>query len=224
MCIRDRENAALISEKEIRFPVGFFISLNRFERYSIYLKLLEVLSGSRSGFYTKHLSLIDDLFSKESGQKLLSLPSGILVRKTYKFIVFESSSETTRPVPESSLEVHTFGDYFFRTYRFNISKVAHSKYLPDSEDEFFMLNEITFPLEIRTRRPGDFIIPFGRKTPVKLKKLFIDTKVELKQRDNIPVILDNSGRIILVPGIRRSNIAPVTEGRCSLLRIRFKQN
>jgi tRNA(ile)-lysidine synthetase, C-terminal domain len=57
-------------------------------------------------------------------------------------------------------------------------------------------------LKIRNRKNGDFLeFNFGKK---KLKDLFIDEKINLEMRDNIPIFEINSD-IIWVANMRRSN-------------------
>ena len=54
---------------------------------------------------------------------------------------------------------------------------------------------------VTNRREGDMMTPFGRKTPVKLKKLMIDAGVERAMRASMPVIR-NHEQIIWTVGLR----------------------
>ncbi|MBR5561167.1 MAG: tRNA lysidine(34) synthetase TilS [Clostridia bacterium] len=54
---------------------------------------------------------------------------------------------------------------------------------------------------VTNRREGDVMTPFGRKTPVKLKKLMIDTGIERAMRASLPVIR-NKEEIIFAVGLR----------------------
>lgn len=61
--------------------------------------------------------------------------------------------------------------------------------------------EMPGALELRTRRPGDYIeLPAGT---VKLKKLFIDSKLPREARASYPLLACGS-EVIWVPGLRRS--------------------
>lgn len=51
------------------------------------------------------------------------------------------------------------------------------------------------------RREGDAMIPFGRKTPVKLKKLMIDAGIERAMRKSIPVVRGRH-EILFAVGLR----------------------
>ena len=58
---------------------------------------------------------------------------------------------------------------------------------------------------VTVRCEGDAMIPFGRHTPVKLKKLMIDSGVERAMRRSIPV-LRNGREILWAPGLRPANV------------------
>lgn len=75
----------------------------------------------------------------------------------------------------------------------------------------FDADALTFPLWVRTRRPGDRIRPIGLNGTTKVKDLLISAKIPRKERDRLPVVLHGE-TIIWIPGVRRSDWAPVTEG------------
>lgn len=64
---------------------------------------------------------------------------------------------------------------------------------------------------ITSRREGDGFIPFGRHTPVKLKKLLIDEGVERAMRRSVPVLRAGEG-IAWAVGIRPGEICRARPG------------
>jgi tRNA(Ile)-lysidine synthetase-like protein len=57
-------------------------------------------------------------------------------------------------------------------------------------------NELAFPLWLRHREEGDVLaFDYGHK---KLKKLFIDKKIPMKDRDQLWVLTDNDNTILWV--------------------------
>ena len=54
---------------------------------------------------------------------------------------------------------------------------------------------------VGSRREGETMVPFGRKTPVKLKKLMIDAGVERAMRRSVPVVRGD-GEALLAVGLR----------------------
>lgn len=80
-----------------------------------------------------------------------------------------------------------------------------------SKDEaIFDADELAFPLTVRSRLPGDVMKVMGLSGSKKVKDIFIDDKIPPAQRAQIPMIVDGKGRIVWIPGIRRSAIAAVT--------------
>ncbi|MGQ9745329.1 MAG: tRNA lysidine(34) synthetase TilS [Dissulfurimicrobium sp.] len=65
---------------------------------------------------------------------------------------------------------------------------------------FVDADSITFPLELRTRRPGERFWPFGAKSPVSLKDFLIARKVPRSLRDKLPVLALGS-EVIAVVGV-----------------------
>ena len=66
--------------------------------------------------------------------------------------------------------------------------------------------EIKLPFIVRTREDGDYMIVknmLGRK---KVNDIFIDSKIPKEIRDSHPIVLDSSGEIIWIPGIKKSHL------------------
>ena len=57
---------------------------------------------------------------------------------------------------------------------------------------------------VTARRKGDTMIPFGRQTPVKLKKLMIDAGIERAMRNSMPILRSKDGDILFAVGLRPS--------------------
>ncbi len=79
--------------------------------------------------------------------------------------------------------------------------------------------EIPESLTIRNRKPGDSMIPFGRNSAVKLKKLFSDKKIPASQKNDYPLITSENG-ILWIPEIRRSDLFTLSDSTISILVIR----
>ena len=56
------------------------------------------------------------------------------------------------------------------------------------------------PLTVRNRRPGDRFRPLGLGGGKKLQDFFVDRKVARQTRDSVPLVVDESDRIIWVAG------------------------
>ena len=69
---------------------------------------------------------------------------------------------------------------------------------------------VVSPLSVRPLRAGDRIRPFGLEADKKVKEILIDRKVPREERWGRPVVFDAEGKILWIPGVLRSDHAPVT--------------
>jgi tRNA(Ile)-lysidine synthase len=83
---------------------------------------------------------------------------------------------------------------------------------------FFDMERITFPLVVRTVRPGDKFRPLGAGGTQKLKKFFIDHKVPLEKRHRCP-LLESGGRIVWVMGHRIDERFKITDSTREALKV-----
>ena len=77
-------------------------------------------------------------------------------------------------------------------------------------------------LWVRNRRPGDAFRPLGAPGRRKVQDLFTDRKVARSQRDRVPLVVDENGRIVWVVGHAIADEFRVTSpgGRVLLLKVR----
>jgi tRNA(Ile)-lysidine synthase len=92
--------------------------------------------------------------------------------------------------------------------------------IPASKDIAVLdLEKITFPLQLRKWKEGDWFCPLGMNKKKKLSDFLIDNKVPLNIKDKIWV-LTSKGSIIWIPGYRIDERYKVTDKTKKLLVIR----
>lgn len=79
------------------------------------------------------------------------------------------------------------------------------------------------PLAVRNRRPGDKFRPVGLGGRKKLQDYFVDRKVALGRRDQVPLVVDGSDRIVWVAGYGIDEAFRVTDPSQSVLLLRLRQ-
>lgn len=102
---------------------------------------------------------------------------------------------------------------------YGILRIASEK----ESGERFDADSLCDRLTVRTRRPGDRMIPFRRKTPKKLKDLMIDAGVPLESRGRIPLVCSGE-TIVWVPGVRRASFGAVGAETKKTIRMTFSPN
>ncbi|WP_209866296.1 tRNA lysidine(34) synthetase TilS [Paenibacillus shirakamiensis] len=81
----------------------------------------------------------------------------------------------------------------------------------------FDADELVYPLIVRSRLPGDVMKVMGLNGSKKVKDIFIDQKIPPSLRTKIPMVTDGAGRILWLPGVRRSALAVVSETTTSMV-------
>ncbi len=165
----------------------------------------EVLYTLLSDFYNddlilindRHIDLILNLINSKKANSLINLPNNVIAVKSYNILEIKKSTDLI-----SSYEIE-FDNYAYLPNNHSIKKV----------DEVFgnsnsicrlSSNEVTLPLIVRTRKVGDKILVKGMNKQKKVKDIFIDSKIPLNNRDSWPIVSDSSGKIVWIPGIKKS--------------------
>jgi len=83
---------------------------------------------------------------------------------------------------------------------------------------FFDMDRLTFPLLVRTFRPGDRFTPLGMTGTQKVKDFFINHKVPRSDRSRCPILL-NREMIIWIVGHRIDDSVKVTDATGDILKV-----
>lgn len=145
----------------------------------------------------KHIDLILDLIHSNKANSFINLPNNVLARKEYRTfeIVREMDAITSYEIEFDKSAQLPNGHI--------IEKIESTE---DNSNNICRLDskEISLPLIIRTRRVGDRIFVKGLNGSKKVKDIFIDKKISLGARDIWPIVQDSTGKIVWIPGIKKS--------------------
>ena len=61
---------------------------------------------------------------------------------------------------------------------------------------------LKFPLTLRAWQEGDHFYPLGMKGRKKLSDFFINQKISLNQKEEVPVLVNGNGEVMWVGGYR----------------------
>ncbi|MDU2239621.1 MAG: tRNA lysidine(34) synthetase TilS [Paenibacillus sp.] len=86
-----------------------------------------------------------------------------------------------------------------------------------NNEAIFDADEMVYPLTVRSRLPGDAMKVLGLNGSKKVKDIFIDAKIPPSLRSRIPIVTDATGRILWIPGVRRSAVAAVNPRTTSVV-------
>ncbi len=187
------------------------------------------------------------LAQKKTSGKRLKLAEDLWVWKEYNSLYFEKSSRknsnlkthrwlvdigntirikelglkiTTKLIPvKNKKDLMYIGDLMENQDTNNIIKTQHWLNSCDGKElrQWFDISEITLPLHVRFRQPGDrFIFQDGHFK--KLKDVLIDEKIPLRVRDQLPLLCD-AQNILWIIGSRRAHIGLINEKTKTILEV-----
>ncbi len=145
----------------------------------------------------EHIESILQL-TRKTGNAFINLPNNIIAKKEYKYIYIimkeESSKKTYDYILEDALN---FDDG---------SKIEKIKETENTSNYVIRLNskDIKLPLHIRSRLPKDKMYIKNLNGSKSIKKIMIDEKVPLDERNTYPIVTDDENNILWLPGIKKS--------------------
>lgn len=211
-----------------RVKTASFLEYHSLIRKQLILRIIEALVSTKKDIGAVHVKDILSLF-EASGNRQISLPYGICVRREYEEVVFEKrTGELSREgqVPESfdvpfdyngiicipglgELELSTF------SYEKNME-------IPQNEyTKWFDCDKIDRPLKIRNRRTGDFLTINKTLSKKSVQDYMVDEKIPKEQRDKLWIIAEEN-HVLWILGYRISEKYKVSENTEKILQIQLR--
>ena len=196
-------NEIVINEKNKNYNNNV-VNLKLFNELNDYIKrkeiesiLFDIYKESICLINKKHVdSIIKLINNKKPGE--IDLPNSIKAIKSYedlKFIVNKSTiDEDYHFVFNNKIEIKDFGV---------IESIEDTK---EKSNYVIKLNskEIKLPLIIRNYKNDDYIEVKNMDGKKKIRRIFIDEKIDKEKRVNYPILTDSNNNILWIPGIKKS--------------------
>ena len=183
--------------KDNKLYIDKYLEINKF------LKRI-ILERFISSFYQddlilindRHLDLVESLINSKRSNAKVNLPNDVEVVKSYNIL-----SIRRNPNLLSSYEIEVSDEVILP----NGHKLVKLDSVKGNSNNIIKLSskDISLPLIVRTRKLGDVIAIKGGGHK-KIKDIFIDSKIPYADRDLWPIVVDSHGRIVFVPGLKKS--------------------
>lgn len=145
----------------------------------------------------RHVELILDMINSSKPNIEVNLPANVRVIKSY-----------------NELKI-TKKDKKVSEYNILLSEVTaipngHEIRMINKTDEksncYLKLNskDVSLPLYVRNKKDGDKMVVKNMNSSKKIKDIFIDEKIPKEDRELYPIVVDNNGNILWIPGIKKS--------------------
>jgi len=203
------ENACNYIDKEIHLALkenyqNNKIDLDKFLKLDEYIQKKELENILKSIYKDdinkikkEHIESILKLAIK-TGNAIIDLPNNIIAKKEYKYIYIIMKEENTKKTYD-----YIFEDTLTLEDGSKIKKVDNTE---DTSNYTIRLNSenIKLPLHVRSRLPKDKMYIKNLNGSKTIKKIMIDEKVPLDERDTYPIVTDDENNILWLPGIKKS--------------------
>lgn len=206
---RDREMHRIF--KNGKLEIEKFLEVDSFLRKEIlYYLMQEFYQDDLILINDKHIDLILSVITSRKSNMVVDLPNGVQAVKSYQnFYLRREMDELTEYEIELSDYAKLPNGHFIK--RVDSTEDNSNNICRVSSDE------VVLPLIVRTRKIGDKISLKGMNGSKKVKDIFIDYKVSVDQRDLWPVVEDSLGRIIWIPGLKKSKFDKKKSEKCDII-------
>lgn len=185
------------------------IKLKIIERY-----LFEEYGKEIKDVSSKHVSNIMKVIESSKKNITISMPHGKTIVKSYNKLYFDKKDCYNS-------YCYVFDDYL----ELSDGYIKEIDMLENKSNYVTALNskELTFPLYVRSRIDGDKIEVLGLNGTKKIKDIFIDEKVDFRKRDTYPILVDSKGKVLWIPGLKKSKYDKSKTGNYDIILKYYKE-
>ncbi|NTV78172.1 MAG: tRNA lysidine(34) synthetase TilS [Clostridiales bacterium] len=210
--VKEENNSFLIREE------SYACESQLIQSYLVHLVICK-LAGSKKDITSVHVKAVMELYDRQTG-KNVSLPYGIIARKTYEGIILEQKRDESLPIEARklsvpcSLYVEGLGKVNLAVFpRENMGEIQEKTYT-----KWFDYDKIDESLMLRMRETGDFLAVNSQNGTKSLKEYLINEKIPKENRDSIFLLADGK-HILWVIGHRISEKYKITSETVRVLEV-----
>lgn len=162
----------------------------------IYHILSKIYNNKTNIIKEKNIVDIIKLIHNPKPNVKINLPKNYIAKKEYNKIYIEQNKEQEKKYK------------YILNDKLIINDIIIKKVDKEEKDDntICRLNnkDIKFPLYIRNRIDGDYIILKGLNKKKKVKDIFIEKKIPKEKRDKYPLLTDANNNILWIPNLKKS--------------------
>jgi tRNA(Ile)-lysidine synthase len=148
--------------------------------------------------------IIADLIAsldRQTGTSFYSITHRITINRDNLLITETSTKEDLNAVYISPLDEQVY----FRQQAIKITRANTPEFERSRNKAFVDADLLIFPLLVRSRQQGDIFMPLGMNKFKKLSNFYVDEKIPLPEKENIPIVVNGNGDLIWIAGMRQDN-------------------
>lgn len=181
------------------------------------------LAGTLAGVSQRHVDALCDIVDSVRPNAQLSLPHGVVAVREYEHLKLMNAGDRECHA-DFELLITEPGCYRLSCGgSITIDPIAAEAFPSGSLTVHFDLDKTPFPWLVRTFRPGDRMIPLGMSGRKKVKDIFIDRKIPLSERRQIPLVFCGN-ELIWVAGVCVAELNRVGEEVHTVAKATYKRH
>ena len=164
----------------------------------LYYIMNDIYNNESNIITEKHIQNILAIINSNKPNLSINMPQGKILVKEYNKLYIKNN------IKEEKKYKIIFED---NTKIDNLEIKKESKEESDGNN-ICRLNskDIKFPIYIRNRKDGDYMILKNSNYKKKIKEIFIENKLPISKRNNYPLVVDSEDKILWIPNIKKSNL------------------
>jgi tRNA(Ile)-lysidine synthase len=186
--------------------------------------VLEQVKGDLRRIGSIHIYAILKIASSDSPHKVLKLPGGIRVEKSYHHLTvkYHQTDQPSFNYRLTSIPGRMRIEEIEKEMHFKMLEGGDNCINKENHDIAYLDGgKALLPLTIRNVRPGDRFQPLGMKGEKKVKDFFIDEKVPMTERKRVPLLF--FGDVLgWIGGMRINHRLRVTKRTKKVLRVEIR--
>ena len=170
----------------------------------VFMNLMTKLG--KNSFDSKNITRAIDFIKNGKTGKKIELMAELKVYKDYdKFII--SAGKLKQKIIKQKLKLKIPGTTFIK----DVNKKIKASFVNKKGKNFSQVAFLDYKkldskkIFVRSRKEGDWFIPYGLNSKKKIKDFFINEKVSKIERSSIPLVAVSNNRVIWVAGLRIDN-------------------
>ena len=194
--VRDKALKKIIQNNKVK--IDLFLELDSYiQKEILYYIMADYYQDDLILLNDKHIELLLSLINSKKANMEVNLPNEIVAIKSYNDFYLKRETEEL-----TTYEIE-FNEYVELPNKHSIKTIEDEA---DNSNNICRLSsdDVLLPLIVRTRKLGDRMEVKGMNGRKKIKEIFIENKIDLHDRDLWPIVTDSLGRIVWIPGLKKS--------------------
>ena len=217
------QNVLLCCEnQQIKLQRAALLKLNGFELSNVLRHAIKMTRGDLDGIEAVHIErVIEEIRKDQSGHEIPLIDGWIFIVEADQIHLLDQEylEEVIEPFvfelkQPGSFEFSEIGWSFELEVLNQVPEIKN-----DPWEAHIDFDKIVGSMSLRNRRPGDRLRPLGLGGMKKIQDLFVDAKIPRRDRDRMPLLVDDE-EIIWAVGLRMSQTYCVTPETENVLRVR----